>query len=70
MTRHVRLKWRTHQVLGVEGNLVPPRRHKLVVTVEDAAIHVLIPPWVEEGLEPTESEEQVQLMVRVLQLMV
>lgn len=53
--------WRitpTHQVLGIEGDLVPPRRHKLVVAVEDAAVHVLVPPRVKEGLEPTESEEQ------------
>lgn len=48
----------THQILGIEGNLVPPRRHKLVVAVEDAAVHVLIPPGVKEGLEPTESGEQ------------
>lgn len=62
--------WRitgTHQILGIEGDLVPPRRHKLVVAVEDAAVHVLIPPRVKEGLEPTESREQVlQLKEQVL----
>lgn len=46
----------THQVLGVERDLVPPRRHKLIVTVEDAAVHVLVPPRIEEGFESTEPE--------------
>ena len=54
----------THQILGVEGHVVPPRRHKLVVAVEDSAVHVLISPRVEEGLEPTESgEQEVQFMI-------
>lgn len=44
----------THQVLGVEGNLIPPRGHELVVAGEDAAVHVLVPPRVEEGLEAAE----------------
>lgn len=46
---------RTHQILGIEGDLVPPRRHKLIIAVEDPAVHVLIPPRVKKGLEPTES---------------
>lgn len=48
----------THQVLGIQRHLVPPRRHKLVVAVEDAAVHVLVPPRIEERLEAAEPEEQ------------
>lgn len=44
----------THQVLGVERDVVPPRRHKLVVAVEDAAVHVLVPAGVEKGLKPAQ----------------
>lgn len=44
----------SHQILGVEGNLIPPRGHELVVAGENAAVHVLVPSWVEEGLEATE----------------
>lgn len=44
----------THQVLGVKGNLIPPWGHELVVTGEDAAVHVLVPTWVKEGLEAAE----------------
>lgn len=51
---------RTHQVLGIEGHLVPPRRHKLVVAVEDAAVHVLIPPRIEERFKATEPAERDQ----------
>lgn len=52
---------RTYQILGIERDLVPPRRHKLIVAVEDSAVHVLIPPRVEEGLEPTESGDRTQV---------
>lgn len=48
----------THQVLGIQRHLVPPRRHKLVVAVEDAAVHVLVPPRIEERFKATEPEEQ------------
>lgn len=48
----------THQILGIERHVVPPWRHKLVVAVQDATVHVLIATRVKEGLEPTESEEQ------------
>ena len=48
----------THQILGVQRNLVPPRRHELVVTVQDPAVHVLVPPRVKKGLEATESGGQ------------
>lgn len=48
----------THQVLGVERHLVPPRGHKLIVTVEDAAVHVLVPPRIEERFKATEPEEK------------
>ena len=59
----------THQILGIQGDLVPPRRYKLVVTVEDSAVHVLISPRVEEGLEPAESAAKVvQLQTQVVQL--
>lgn len=48
----------THQILSIERHVIPPWRHKLVVAVQDATVHVLIATRVKEGLEPTESEEQ------------
>lgn len=47
---------KSHQVLGVEGHFVPPGGDKLIITVEDATVHVLIPPRVEEWFKPTQSD--------------
>lgn len=46
--------WGTYQVLGVEGDFVPPGRHKLVVAVQDAAVHVLVASRVKERLKAAE----------------
>ena len=45
---------RAHQVFSVEGDIVPPGGDKLIITVEDAAVHVLIPPRVKEWFKPTQ----------------
>lgn len=50
------LRCETHQVLSIEGDLIPPGGDKLIVAVEDAAIHILVSPRIEEGFKPTQPE--------------
>ena len=50
------LRIETHQVLSVEGDLIPPGGDKLIVAVEDPAVHILVSPRIEEGFKPTQPE--------------
>ena len=45
---------RTHQILCIERNLIPPGGDKLIVAVEDAAVHVLVPPRIEKWFKPAQ----------------
>lgn len=46
-----------HQILCIEGDLIPPGGDKLIVTVEDAAVHVLVSPRIEKRFESTQPGE-------------
>lgn len=48
----------THQVLGIERDIVPPGGDKLIFTVQDALEHVLIPSVIKERLKSTQSVRQ------------
>lgn len=48
----------THQVLGIERDIVPPGGDKFIFTVQDTLEHVLIPSVIKERLKPTQSVKQ------------
>lgn len=46
----------THQILGIEGDFIPPGGDKLIVAVQYATVHVLVTPRIEKWFEPAKPE--------------